>query len=66
MSGRTTMQTAAEIGKLIAEWEALRDDYAGRGAAGIVDFINVEIRKLRRERDTAPADADISIKPSVS
>lgn len=57
------MRTAAEIDKLIGEWEALRADYSGRGAAGIVDFINVEIRKLRRERDTAPAAETAIVKP---
>ena len=56
------MRTAAEIDKRIGEWEALRADYAERGAAGIVDFINAEIRKLRRERDTAPAAETVIVK----
>ncbi len=43
-------RTAAEIDKLISEWEHLRDEYASRGATGIVDFITAELRKLRIER----------------
>ena len=59
------MRTAAEIDKLIGEWEALRADYAARGAAGIVDFINAEIRKLCRERETAPAAATVPVRPVI-
>ena len=58
------MRTAADIDKLIGEWEELRAEYVERGASGIVDFINAEIRKLRRERDTAPAaEAADPLKP---
>jgi hypothetical protein len=44
-------RSSSEIENLIAEWEALRGEYAARGSTGIVDFINAEIRKLRAERD---------------
>lgn len=47
-------RSAAELEKLIAEWETLRAEYAARQATGIVDFINAEIRKLERERDATP------------
>lgn len=57
------MRTTAEIDKLIGEWEALRADYSERGAAGMVDFINTEIRKLQRERETASAAATVIVKP---
>jgi|GEM_PF-4210331 len=50
MSGQTVQRTAAEIDRLIGEWERLRADYERRGSTGIVDFINAEIRKLRSER----------------
>lgn len=59
------MRSAAEIDKLIGEWESLRADYTARGAIGIVDFINVEIRKLRRERATAPAAEIVDPKPVI-
>lgn len=52
------MRSTAEIDKLITEWESLRAEYASRGATGIVDFINAELRKLRLERDSAPAVTD--------
>ena len=65
MSRRVTMRTAAEIDKLIREWETLRGDYAARGAIGIVDFINAEIRKLRRERDALPATGAMTVKPVI-
>lgn len=48
-------RTVAELEKLIAEWEALRADYAARGSTGIVDFINAELRKLRSEHARAVA-----------
>ena len=43
------MRSRVEIETLIRDWEVLRVDYAGRGAAGIVNFIDAEIRKLRTE-----------------
>ncbi len=43
-------RSVADIDKLIAEWESLRDEYASRGSSGIVDFITSELRKLRLER----------------
>ncbi len=46
-------RSTAEIDKLVQEWEALRAEYASRGATGIVDFINTELRKLRAEREAA-------------
>lgn len=46
-------RTTVEIDKLIIEWESLRAEYASRGATGIVDFINAELRKLRVERESA-------------
>lgn len=46
-------RTSDDIEKLIDEWESLRADYASRGSTGIVDFINIELRKLRSERDAA-------------
>jgi hypothetical protein len=60
------MRTAAEIDQLIGEWEALRADYSERGAAGIVDFINAEIHKLCRERETARAAETVTVKPVIS
>jgi hypothetical protein len=45
-------RTVDEIDGRIAEWEALRADYAARGSTGIVDFINAELRKLHEERAT--------------
>jgi hypothetical protein len=60
------MRSAAEIDKLIEEWESLRREYATRGATGIVDFINAEMRKLRSERDAAPSAAIADPKPVVS
>lgn len=59
------MRTVADLEKLIGEWEALRADYAERGSTGIVDFINDELRKLRRERDSLPATATITVKPVI-
>lgn len=56
MSGPTSPRTLAEIDKLIGEWETLRVDYERRGSAGIVDFINAEIRKLKAERATAATE----------
>jgi hypothetical protein len=50
------MRSVAEIDKLIAEWQSLRGDYVTRGATGIVDFINAEIRKLESERRAIVAD----------
>ena len=52
----------ADIEKLIAEWEALRADYATRGSTGIVDFINAELLKLRNEH--ASAIAAQAVKPN--
>jgi len=49
-------RTAAEIDKLITEWESLRAEYASRGSTGIVDFISAELRKLRLERANLTAD----------
>ena len=54
-------RTVAEIDKMIGEWESLRADYVARGATGIVDFINAEIRKLRRDRDTVELAPPTSI-----
>ena len=48
-------RSVAELEKLIGEWESLRADYAARGASGIVDFINAELRKLRSEQALAAA-----------
>ena len=59
------MRSAAEIDKLIGEWESLRADYTARGAIGIVDVINVEIRKLRRERATTPVAEAVDPKPAM-
>ena len=59
------MRTIADVDKLIGEWEALRADYAGRGAVGIVDFINAEIRKLRREREDALAARAVTVDPAI-
>ena len=43
------MRSRVEIETLIRDWELLRVDYVARGAAGIVSFIDTEIRKLRAE-----------------
>ena len=59
------MRTVADVDKLIGEWEALRAGYAGRGAVGIVDFINAEIRKLRREREDVPSARTTTVKPVI-
>ena len=58
-------RSVAEIDKLIGEWEALRMDYAARGATGIVNFIDAEIRKLRHERDTVTASQPPALKPTA-
>ena len=57
--------SVAEIDKLIGDWESLRADYAERGATGIVDFINAEIRKLKHERASALASRPPTLKPTT-
>lgn len=58
-------RSVAEIDKLIGDWEALRTDYAARGATGIVNFIDAEIRKLRQERGMVAASQAAPLKPTV-
>ena len=57
-------RSVAEIDKLIGDWDALRADYAARGATGIVNFIDAELRKLRQERETAAASQPV-LKPTA-
>lgn len=59
------MRSRVEIETLIRDWEVLRVDYAGRGAAGIVNFIDAEIRKLKHERETLSASGPPTLKPTA-
>lgn len=54
MRAGQAMRSREEIENLIRDWEALRVDYMARGSAGIVSFIDTEIRKLRAELASAP------------
>ena len=50
------MRSRVEIEELIRDWEALRVEFTARGSAGIVSFIDAEIRKLKVELAVAPSE----------